>query len=441
MTIAFLSLFFGLITGRYPVELSVNGPVAAVELLVDGRSVRTLQGPPWKTELDFGQDLQPHQIVARALNANGGEVALVQEWANLPHPLSKVDIALEQNPPGAPKAAKVVWTDLKGEKPGTRTLTFDGAPVTLDPDGRAVLPPHDLASIHLLEAEVALPSGRSVRKEIAYGGEYGSEVSTELTAVPVQMKGSKLPPAKQLGDWLNAGGQPLPVAAVEDGPAQLYVVRSPGTPDALLEMVGVKAKDLIKMDTVSHIWSSLKLGRKSAIRIVYPVTRRYEGSEELLTDLFTVTTDFNTRVQGLPWVLLTGLKVQLRPQTRLRFADAVAVAGLEATTENRRRAVLLVLSPKETEQSQYDPETVKRYLAALRVPLVVWCVGEPEPGSAAAAWGKIEVIKNERDLEREVVALRKLLESERILMVDGRHLPQSITLSPRASGVELAGTR
>jgi hypothetical protein len=119
----------------------------------------------------------------------------------------------------------------------------------------------------------------------------------------------------------------------------------------------------------------------------------------------------------------------------------VAVAGLEATTENRRRAVLLVLSPEEKEQSRYDPATVRRYLAALRVPLVVWCFGEPEPGAAAAAWGKVEVLKNERDLERAVAALRKLLESERILMVDGRHLPQSITLSPRASGVELAGAR
>jgi|SRR6185369_13702528 len=442
MTIAFLSLFFGLITGTYPVELSIQGPVATVELQVDGKSVRTLQAPPWKAQLDFGQDLQPHQIVARALDADGKEIARVQEWANLPHPLSKVDIALEQDPPAAPKAAKVLWTDLKGEKPGTRSLTFDGAPVTLDPEGRAVLPPHDLASIHLLEAEVALPSGRSVRKEIAYGGEYGSEVSTELTAVPVRMERGKLPPARQLGGWLTTGGQPLPVAAVEDGSAQLYVVRSPGTPDALLDMVGATVKDDFKMVMVANIWAPLKLDRRSAVRIVYPYTRRYEGSEELLTDLFTVTTDFKTREQGLPWLLLTGNRMQLRPGTRLRFADAVAVAGLEATTENRRRAVLLVLAPKEKEQSQYDPETVRRYLAALRVPLVVWCFGEPEPGAAATAWGKVEVLKNERDLERAVAALRKLLESERILLVDGRHLPQSISLSPQASaGVELAGAR
>jgi hypothetical protein len=441
MTIAFLSLFFGLITGPYPVELSVHGPVAAVELLMDGRSVRTLQGPPWKTEIDFGQDLQPHEIVARALDAGGKEIARVQEWANLPHPLSKVDIALEEDPLGPPKAAKVLWTDLKGEKPGTRSLTFDGAPVTLDPAGRAILPPHNLASLHLLEAKVAVPSGRSARKEIAYGGEYGSEVSTELTAVPVRTEGGKLPPARQLSEWLTAGGRPLPVAAVEEGPAQLYVVRSPGTPDALLDIVGATAKDDFKMVTISNIWAPLKLGKESAVRIVYPFTRRYEGSGELLTDLFTVTTDLDTRVQGLPWVLLTGNRVRLRPGARLRFADAVAVAGLEATTENRRRAVLLVLSAKEKEQSRYVPATVRRYLAALRVPLVVWCLGEPEPGSAAAAWGKVEVLKNERELERAVGALRKLLESERILMVDGLHLPQSITLSSQASGVELAGAR
>src|SRR4051812_20802165 len=74
-TIAFLSLFFGLIAGPCPVELAVGGPVAAVELRVDGRIAQTLQGPPWKTEIDFGADLQPHEIVALALDAEGNEIA------------------------------------------------------------------------------------------------------------------------------------------------------------------------------------------------------------------------------------------------------------------------------------------------------------------------------------------------------------------------------
>ncbi|MFL6199102.1 MAG: hypothetical protein ACJ76J_07995, partial [Thermoanaerobaculia bacterium] len=71
MTIAFLSLFFGLITGRYPVDLTVNGPVAAVEILIDGRSAAQMEGPPWKTEVDFGPGLLPHEITAQALDAEG----------------------------------------------------------------------------------------------------------------------------------------------------------------------------------------------------------------------------------------------------------------------------------------------------------------------------------------------------------------------------------
>jgi hypothetical protein len=136
-TIAFLSLFFGLIRGPYPVELAVNGPAAGVELLVDGRSVQKLQGPPWKTAVDFGPGILPHQIVARALDAQGHEIARAEEWANLPHPLTKVEILLERERLETPRAAKIVWTDLKGEKPSARLLAFDGLPLTLDADGRA----------------------------------------------------------------------------------------------------------------------------------------------------------------------------------------------------------------------------------------------------------------------------------------------------------------
>src|SRR3954468_2508765 len=134
-TIAFLSLFFGLIAGPYPVELTVSGPVTSVELLVDGRSVQKLQAPPWQTKIDFGKDLQPHEIVARALDAKGNEIARAQEWANLPHSLARVVVIVEREKLVAQKAAKMVWTDLKGEEPAARLLTFDGVPVRLDEAG------------------------------------------------------------------------------------------------------------------------------------------------------------------------------------------------------------------------------------------------------------------------------------------------------------------
>jgi hypothetical protein len=440
MTIVFLSLFFGLISGPYPVELAVNGPVQRVELLVDGRSVRTLQAPPWKAEVDFGPSLQPHEIVARALDAQGHEVARAEDWANLPHSPIKVEIALEESRGGGPpKAAKVVWKDLKGETPSAIRLTFDSLPLPLDPAGRAVLPAHDLRSLHILAAEVDFPSGRTGHADTAYGGEYGSAVATELTAVPVRPRDGRLPGAERLGGWLTAAGQPLTVAAVEEGPAQLYVVLSPSAGEPLLKL-GLETREYNSSYgqlEINPLWKALTLGEKDEVRIVLPFSLRYEGSGEQ-SDLFDVLPGAFTRHDGFVSVLLKG-RLRAGYQTPLRFADATAVAGLEATAENRRRVVLLLLSSRDKDQSRYDPERVRRYLAGLHVPLLVWCVGEPEPGSAAAAWGKVEVLKHNGDLPRVFKELRKVLDSQRIVMVDGRLLPQSIALSSKAAGVELAG--
>jgi hypothetical protein len=123
----------------------------------------------------------------------------------------------------------------------------------------------------------------------------------------------------------------------------------------------------------------------------------------------------------------------------MRIADAVAVAGLQAMAQNRRRAVLLVLAGGEKDASRYDPTTVRRYLESLRVPLFVWTLGKPAPGSTAAAWGPSEDVSVVRNLYRAVAELRERLDSQRIVMVDGRLLPQSITLSPKALGIELVG--
>ena len=110
-------------------------------------------------------------------------------------------------------------------------------------------------------------------------------------------------------------------------------------------------------------------------------------------------------------------------------------------TENRRRAILLILPGNAKDQSRFDPAMVRRYLAALRVPLFIWSVGKPEPGSAAAAWGKVAVMTAVSDLQRAYLDLRDNLDSQQILLVDGRILPQSIALSPAAaSTLELAGS-
>jgi hypothetical protein len=433
--VTFLSLFFGLITGPYPVELTVNGPVASVEMLLDGRSAGHLQGPPWKIEIDFGPDLLPHELTARALDAAGREIARAQEWVNLPHPLAKVDILLEGEKLAPPRTAKLAWTNLMGEQPRTVILAFDNQLLPLDADGRAALPPHDLKSVHVLSAEIAFSPQNLVRKDVAYGGEYGSDVSTELTGVPLRVLKGALPPAGKLGGWLTAAGRPLPVAAVEEGPAYLYVVRSADD----MRTMGTKGLGAGR----KHVWKAA-FGKEQQVRLLRPFSRRFEASGET-TDLFDISPPFGSE-EGFPF-LLDRLgpfgAPPWQPPGKLgaerRIADAVAVAAQEAVRENRRRAILLVLSGNEKDEGLYDAARVRPFLAALRVPLFVWCLDEPAPGSALAAWGECVNVTSARNLIRGMDEIREELDAQRIVMVDGRYLPQSIALSPAASGVELVG--
>ncbi|HEX4497794.1 MAG TPA: hypothetical protein VIE43_19120 [Thermoanaerobaculia bacterium] len=428
MTLAFLSLFFGLISGPYPVELTLDGPASAVEVLVDGRSAARLAEPPWKGTIDLGRDLLPHEIVARVLDAQGREIGRAQEWANLPHPLAKVEIALEGGGGSPSKAAKVLWTNLSGEAPRSVSLAFDGLPVKLDSHSRGELPPHDLNSIHVLTAQVDFQPDKSVRRDLAFGGEYGTEVSTELTGVPVHARSGEVPPAGKLAGWLTSEGKPLAVDAVEEGPGKLYVVCAPSTIEIDRKMG--KSGHMIK-----DIRYEMRLGRQDQIRFVPSFPERIMSSGGF-SDLFEISPSNDYSTGGLLWLMLRNGPRE--PPQKLRIADAVATAGLAAVTEDRRRAVLLVLSGHEQDASQYDPASVRHYLATLRVPLFVWSLGAPEPASTASAWGATDVSGTQHlyDAARQV---RDELDSQRIVMVDGRHLPQSIALSPAAAGLQLAG--
>jgi hypothetical protein len=425
MPIAFLTLFFGLISGPYPVELTVEGPAAAVEIQVDGQPAGRIESPPWKGVIDFGPALLPHQVVARALDAQGHELGRTEEWANLPHPLTKVDIVLERQGDRPPTAAQVRWKNLAGEKVRSTSLAFDGLPVRLDADGRALLPKHDLASLHLLAAEVEFVSHQSVRRELAYGGEYGSEVSTELTGVPVHTTGGRLPAAAGLNGWFAADGRPLAVNAVEEGPAQLFVVSS--VPDDVLTSAGHRLRNL----------TSALLNPEDQILLVSPAAQRIDSAAER-SDLFPITAPFRYSSAG---DLFEKIRKTVFPRAAgrpVRIADAVAAAGLAAMKENRRRAVLLVLAGSEEDASLYAAAVIRRFLAALRVPLYVWSLGGAKPGTTAAEWGAEEVSQTWH-VAGAARRIRQDLDSQRIVMVDGRHLPQSIALTPAAKGIELAG--
>ncbi len=441
--IAFVTLLLGLISGMYPIEVAVTGPVAKVELLVDGRLAATTASPPWKAFVNLGDNLEPHELVARALDGKGDELARATQWLNLPRPPAEVSIVLENGPDGKPASARLTWQSVNSVAPGSIALTFDGQPLALDLERHAALPKYDFSKPHVLSAEVWFGPGVVGNQDVVFGGVYG-EINKVLTAVPlrVQKPAAALQPSALQGRLL-AGGQPLNVVAVEEGPGRVVVVNVPGAArlnDRFFWTRGRLEYGRDRGGSVSAIAPGLagmktemRFADETAVRLLSPASRRYEGAG-VASELFDSSRDFTSKDGGLLWLLARSSIDEGAPPGPPRVADAVAVAGLQSAVGNGRRAVILLLSDGADDASRYDPAIVRHYLASIRVPLYVWSLYGPKaPG--VAQWGGAEDVSTVQKLFRAFEKVRDDLDSQRIVWVEGRHLPQSVSLSPGAGSI------
>ena len=408
--------------------------MVSVEYVLDGAVVAEIKGPPWIAKVNLGPELRPRELTVRALDAEGQELARVTQWLNLPRPSAEVEIVLEKGTDGAPRAAQLTWQSVNGVDPASLALTLDGQPLRVDAAGRAPLPATDLKVLHVLSAELWFPPGVLAHKDVAFGGEYGSEVSTELTAVPVRLsKGVALPPPEGLSGWFTVAGQPAAVAAVEDGPGKVLIVRVPGGSEVLDKLISTKRRPMIP-----RFQKEMRLGDDDGVRFISLASNVFRGSR-VPAELFDMSPEVKTLDGGMFW-LLTGSRLP-EPRTReLQVSDAVAVAGLQAAAENHRRAVVLVLGNNVKDSSRYTPEIVRGYFDSVHVPLFVWSLyGEQTP--AAKAWGGAEDVSTVEKLKQAVERLKAEMESQRIVWLEGRHLPQAIGLTPAARGVEVPAAR
>ena len=450
--VAFLTLFLGLTLGPQPVELTVGGPVAAVELLLDGQPAGRLQGPPWTGQIDFGPRLEPRELVARALDDKGQEVGRTSQWINLPRSPAEVEVLLERGASaegGRVTAARIKWQSLTGESPSGYAIDFDDQHLTADSTGRVQIPSYDPDTSHVLSVELRFPKAMTARKDLAFGGRGSAEISMDLTGVPVRLrKGKRLPPADRLQGWFLAGGKPLSVMAAEEGPAQLLVVRDLKAGEPLARLG--RSRSRVARTEVERALADpqlarfqMSLGAEDEVRLVWPTATSYGGpgaTASARADLFDITREYTAQDGGLLWILSRTLPPAEASSQRL--ADAVAVAGLRALDGHRRRAVLLVLAGEPADASQSDPALVRHYLETIRVPLVVWSVMDPgdQPPPGLAAWGEVEDASSLNKLKKAFAKLKDDLESQALIWVDGRHLPRSISLSPAAAEVvELLG--
>ena len=393
--------------------------------------------------MDLGRELAPHELVARAFDSDGHEVARARQFLNVPRPPAEVSLLLERNSEGLGVAVRLAWQSLLGTPPRRIEVTFDGRPLDVRNPARVRLPELTPDAVHLISAEVEFSPTVVSRAGIVLGAHSESEASSELTGVPVRVSsGATLPPPAAASGWFRKGNEPLRVVAVEKGSALVLVVRDTDHSEALAKL-GSGARTLFirgeggslpRYDPEATRFEN-RLADADRIRFLWPRANRAAGSE-MPTELFDASRDFAGNFAGIHW-LLTHVSHPIPRGSGERFADAVAIAGLQASAGYTRRAVVLVLGQQTDDASGYPPGLVRSYLAKIRVPLFVWSLEPKTADRVAAAWGEPQDISSYPKFKAAFDRLRRELDSQQLVWLEGRHLPQEIALSREARGIEI----
>jgi hypothetical protein len=396
--------------------------------------------PPWEFEVDFGLDIVPRRLEAVAFDEDQVEVGRVVQLVNVPRPLAEANVVLLRNEEGQVEAARLLWESSVRKSPKQIRARLDGVDLPVENPEKIDLAGLSPQELHFLQVELIFTSDVIAQAQIAFGGEHLDMTSAALTGFPVvkNWQGSSVGPSSMQG-WFLDGDEPLHVAAVDKGLVDVVVVRGPGVASAVLDLDGGPTQTLslgrIPNDPRATSASpgelqrqALTLSKGSRLRLLIPRTRTTRG-RRVEMESFAISPEISPKQGGMVMVLsqevlLPGL------ESRVRVNDAVAVAGLQAANGNRRRAVVLVLAEPWEDASRWDAPTVERFLDSLNVPLYVWELGEGERG--AVPWSRSEAIGNYRELARAERELEKDLEQQRIVWLEGTHLPNSIRISDTA---------
>lgn len=426
--ISFVTLLLGITVGLRPVDVRADPTVATVEFRLDGRLLTVLTAPPWKAHVDFGAPL-PHELVAVARDGGGAEIGrAVQRINNVPRSLAEAALTLLPGKGGRGRAARLVWASALSEKPERVEVTMDGQTLAADDLERIALPDFRPADVHVLRAVLDFKKGTRATAELLVGGvkressngpeTMRGETQAELTAVPVVF-GGRPPKESEVEGWFLANGQPVHVEAVEESPGEIVVVKDERAGSWMAQLV-------IWPEESRALYPPLRKGQR--LRFCWPGILG-PGDAAPGYDVFMRSPDYVAPLSVRR--LLTSVDPpEFRGPSRL--ADAVAVAGLSASGGNRPRAVVLLVAGPDDE-SNMPVASVLGYLRALRVPLFVWAKNK----KIASSWGKVDVLTTVGDLEGAVSRLTRAVERQRIVWLEGGHLPQAISLSPKARSVTL----
>src|SRR5690606_36849049 len=140
----------------------------------------------------------------------------------------------------------------------------------------------------------------------------------------------------------------------------------------------------------------------------------------------------------IPQGLLVAIPVNAERRidtSRQRLADAVAAAGVAVAGARRGRLVILVVGDDPVDESRATPNEVRRYLADLQVPLVVWGATR----DAGAEWGDVRPVTNRMQLTQAIREVREILDRQVVVWLEGHQpvggamLARSAHATPRAA--------
>ncbi len=408
--IVFLSLFLGLVTGVRTVELQVSPTIHSVVITVDGEMIGKIDHPPWRADVDLGASLIPHALEAVGYDENNVEVARARQILNVPRPMAEAAIVLrwEHN---KPVGVDMRWVNRYQLEPRDVRITVDGRRLKVDKSHHATLPDLDMSALHIVTAEVKFVAGITARSETVIEGSAGYNASTDaqLTAVAVNQRNGDTDAAV---DCFVSNGTALQASAIEKSKALVIFVKDPDAAEAR-RAYGPVVAGWGDWSTRRATRQKLQLDSDTASRLLSPVANTYTAGDQIPMTIFEQTVDIESRQGGLIWLLTRPTRASAMPR---RFADAVATAGVSAMSEGRRRAVVLILSATRDE-SYYSPLTVRRYLASIGVPLLVWSLSGPRP-DLAQSWGEVTDVSTEELLSEATSRLGQMIAVQRIVWIN-----------------------
>lgn len=423
--ISFATLCFGLVYGVLNVEIRASDDVARVDLVLDGRPIAELRAP-FAAPVDLGWQPAPHELVAVGYDERGKELGRARQWINRPRGNAEIRLVVEPAGTERGRTARLTWNCPTSGMVGPFEVTLDGRRLPASDPSRIEIPVRDAGRTQILRASVACDGNVTAIAETVVGGTRPSTESPALTAVPVALeKGTKLPPPDGLVGWLEKDGAGLRVAAVEEGGFDVVFVCEWGAFERLQRLFGVRG---------APARESSEDGLR--FRFLVPVGRTIDDPT-VDASAYAATAWFQRRWDAIGPTLTKGLELKPWPRTEQRIADAVAAAGLAAAGRERRRAVVLLLGPGARDEGDLNPSEARRFLMDLRVPIFVWSIGKA-PSPESRAWDATSTITTAAQFDVAVTRLRAELRRQRILWVEGAHLPQAVTLTPLAKGVRLA---